>query len=172
MITARTYTAKYRDGSGIVKEVATGCRDESAARSILGKLERRAEKVKGEVLTAAEDAIVDHQAVPLAEHITAFIDHQKAKGVPAGSMTSRRQFGRVATDCGFRRLTDLTASAWNAGLLARASRRHGAATRNDYRVAWVMFGNWCIRTHRLLSSPFADVPRADAKADRRRHAGH
>jgi hypothetical protein len=33
VITARTYTAKYRDGSGIVREVATGCRDESAARS-------------------------------------------------------------------------------------------------------------------------------------------
>ncbi len=29
VITARTYTAKYRDGSGIVREVATGCRDES-----------------------------------------------------------------------------------------------------------------------------------------------
>ena len=62
MITARTYTAKYRDGSGIVREVATGCRDESAARSILGKLERRAEMVKGEVLTAAEDAVIDHQS--------------------------------------------------------------------------------------------------------------
>jgi integrase len=31
-----------------------------------------------------------------------------------------------------------------------------------------MFGNWCIRTRRLLSNPFADVPRADAKVDRRR----
>ena len=49
-VEAGTYTAKYRDGSGIVREVATGCRDESAARSILGKLERRAELVKGEVL--------------------------------------------------------------------------------------------------------------------------
>ena len=59
VITARTYTAKFRDGSGIVKEVATGCRDEQAARSVLSKLERRAELVKGEVLTAAEDAIGD-----------------------------------------------------------------------------------------------------------------
>jgi hypothetical protein len=28
VITARTYTAKFRDGSGVVREVATGCRDE------------------------------------------------------------------------------------------------------------------------------------------------
>jgi len=46
-VEAGTYTAKYRDGSGIVREVATGCRDESAARLILGQLERRPELVKG-----------------------------------------------------------------------------------------------------------------------------
>ena len=55
VVTARTYTAKYRDGSGIVQEVATGCRDESAARSVLGDLERRAELVKAKVLTVDED---------------------------------------------------------------------------------------------------------------------
>jgi hypothetical protein len=38
---AGTYAAKYRDGSGIVREVATGCRDESAARSVLTELMRR-----------------------------------------------------------------------------------------------------------------------------------
>lgn len=54
VITARTYTAKYRDGNNRIVEVATGCRDESAARSVLSKLQRRAELVKGEVLTASE----------------------------------------------------------------------------------------------------------------------
>ena len=40
------YYAKYRDGSGIVRTVATGCRDETAARGILGDFaERRAELV-------------------------------------------------------------------------------------------------------------------------------
>ena len=43
------YVAKYRDGRGIVREVATGCRDETAARSVLGDLERRAELVKANV---------------------------------------------------------------------------------------------------------------------------
>ena len=78
VITARTYTAKYRDGSGVVRETATGCRDESAARSVLGKLERRAELVKGEVLTAAEDAVVDHQSTQLEDHIATFFEHQSA----------------------------------------------------------------------------------------------
>ena len=68
---AGTYVAKYRDGSGIVQKTATGCRDESAARSVLTDLERRAEKVKGGILTADEAAAIDHQETPLAEHVAA-----------------------------------------------------------------------------------------------------
>jgi len=52
--TAATFTAKYRDGAGIVREVSTGCRDEQAARRILADLERRAELVKAGVMTPAE----------------------------------------------------------------------------------------------------------------------
>lgn len=81
MITAKTYTAKYRDGSGLVQEVATGCRDESAACSLLNGLERRAEQVRGGILTADESAAIDQQDRPLAEHFAAFLEHQKAKGI-------------------------------------------------------------------------------------------
>ena len=66
------FVAKYRDGSGIVREVATGCRDEQAARSVLADLERRAELVKAGVMTPKEDQIADHQAIALAEHVDAF----------------------------------------------------------------------------------------------------
>jgi hypothetical protein len=37
---AATFTAKYRDGEGVIREVATGCRDEDAARPALSQLER------------------------------------------------------------------------------------------------------------------------------------
>ena len=168
VITARTYTAKYRDGNRQIQEVATGCRTEDAARAVLTDLEKRADKVRSGIRSSTEDAVIDHQATPLADHITTYIDHQKAKGASRRVDDVRRQLRRVAADCGFRRLTDLTASALERWLLAREAAGMGAATRNEYRIAWVMFGNWCIRTHRLLSSPFADVPRADAKVDRRR----
>src|SRR4051812_18082675 len=48
------YVAKYRDGSGVVQTVSTGCRDETAARQVLADLERRAELVRAGVMTAAE----------------------------------------------------------------------------------------------------------------------
>ena len=169
-VEAGTYTAKYRDGSGIVREVATGCRDESAARSILGKLERRAELVRGEVISASEDAVIDHQSTPLADHIAAFIDHQKAKGVSRRVNDTRSQLRRVAADCCFIRLADLDATALERWLLDQAAKGMSAGTRNQYRGAWVGFCNWCmrIRPPRLMFNPFVKVPKADERADCRR----
>ena len=68
-----TFVAKYRDGGGHVVKVSTGCREEDAARSVLGKLERRAELVKSKVITPAEDATADHLAEPLADHLGDYI---------------------------------------------------------------------------------------------------
>src|SRR4051794_33605277 len=51
-----TYFARYRyrDGNGIVVEIATGCRDETAARQVIADLERKAERVRAGLLTPAE----------------------------------------------------------------------------------------------------------------------
>jgi hypothetical protein len=46
-----------------------------------------------------------------------------------------------------------------------------ARTRNAYRNALVAFCNWCIATNRLATNPFAAVPKANEKVDRRRSVG-
>ena len=169
MITCRTYTAKFRDGSGIVQEVATGCRDESAARSILGKLERRAVLVKGEVLTAAEDAIIDHQGTPLADHIDAYLLKLEAEGAsPVHRANVRRVLHRLAADCQFKRLGNLARESLERWLVSQEKAGMGARTRNTYRAAAVAFCNWCIETGRLLSNPVGNVAKADEAADPRR----
>ena len=56
------FTAKYRDGAGLVRTVATGCRDETAARQVLADLERKAELVRSGVMTTAEEQVGKHQA--------------------------------------------------------------------------------------------------------------
>ncbi len=163
------YTAKYRDGAGVVQEKATGCRDETAARSILADLERRAELVKAGVMTEAEDAVSSHQDTPLVEHFAAYIDHLTAKDVsPRRVKDMHSQLRRVAKDCGFHHLGDLDGSALERWLTVRKTENMSAATRNEYRGAALGFANWCIRNKRLTANPFGDVPRADAKADRRR----
>lgn len=67
VVSPKTYTAKYRDGDGVLREVATRCRDQQAARAVLQQLQIRADNVRSGLRTAAEDAVIDHQATPLVD---------------------------------------------------------------------------------------------------------
>jgi len=169
IVEAGTYTAKYRDGAGVVRKVATGCRDKTAAESVLADLERRAELVKAKVLTVAEDAVSDHQETPLAQHLADYLAHQKAKGLSRVRVkNTENRLKRLANECGFRTLKCLSAAALERWLTARQADGMGAGNRNEYRQELVGFANWCVRTRRLLINPFAGVSRADARADCRR----
>jgi integrase len=169
VITARTYTAKFRDGSGIVREVATGCRDESAARSLLTELERRAEKVRGKILTPNEDAAVGHQDTALADHLAVYLVKLENEGTsPIHRANVRRAMERLAADCQFKRLFDLGREALERWLVAQEKAGMGARTRNTYRAAAVAFCNWCVETGRLTGNPFAKVAKAAEDVDQRR----
>lgn len=118
-ITARTFMAKYRDGQGIVREVATGCRDEQAARAVLNALLKRAENVRSGVVTAADDGVIDCQATPIVEHIADYVTHQETKGASRRIIDVKRQLRRVVEDCKFSRLSDMTATALERWLHVR-----------------------------------------------------
>jgi integrase len=163
------FVAKYRDGSGVVRVESTGCRDETAARQVLAELERRAELVRSNVITAAEAAIGDHQTVPLAKHFGAFDEHHQAKGVTKiHREDTGRYLRRLATDCTFRTLADLRRESLERWLALRTAEGMSARTKNAYRNALVSFCNWCVETNRLALNPFDPVPKANEKADPRR----
>ena len=169
VVTAGTYIAKYRDGSGVVREVATGCRDESAARSVLTDMEKRAEKVKGGILTNAEDRMIDHQDTPLAEHVKAYLTKLEADGTsPDHRANVSRCLDRVADACGFARLADLRREALEKYLAAKTREGVSARTRNLDRTSLVAFCNWALETERLTANPFLKVKRANEEADRRK----
>ena len=105
------YVAKWRDGAGVVRTEATGCRDETAARQVLADLERRAELVRSGVMTGAEAAIGDHQAAPFAGHLDAYLGTSKPLASRQDTFTkSAASLGRLADDCRFGRLADLDAA--------------------------------------------------------------
>lgn len=169
VIAARTYTAKYRDGTGIVREVATGCRDESAARSVLGELERRAEMVKGGIVSAAEDAMMGHQATPITEHVDTYLQSLESAGRALEHRNNcARAIRRIVADCRFSTLSDLRRESLEYWLLSQTKSGMGARTRNLYRGAIVSFCNWCLETGRLASNPFLNVEKANEKTDVRR----
>src|SRR5262249_10294800 len=120
-------------------------------------------------MTAAEAAIGDHQAAPLAKHFAAFDEHHQAKGVTKiHREDTGRYLNRLAADCAFRTLADLRREALERWLAMRAAEGMSARTRNAYRNALVSFCNWAVETNRLAVNPFDPVPKANEKADPRR----
>lgn len=136
------YVAKYRDGSGVVHVVTTGCRDETAARQVLADLERRAKLVRSGVISATEARVADHQSEPLAEHLDAFAKYHQAKGVTKiHREDTRRYLYRLASDCRFGTLAALRRETLESWLAGRTSEGMSARSRNAYRNALVSFCN-------------------------------
>jgi len=121
-------------------------------------------------------AIVEHAALRIGRWyslsqmlLEAWLAHIEAKGVTPGRVrTNRQRFTQVAEDCGFARLTDLDGVDLERWMVDKAADGMSAGARNGYREACVAFANWAVRARRLGENPFAYVPKADAKADRRR----
>jgi integrase len=169
LLESRCYLAKFRDGQGIVQEISTHCYDEQAARQVLADQIQRAERVKGGILTSAEDAVIDHLTTPLDDHINDYLNSLEAGRTCAeyrGNVS--RQLRRLTADCGFCQLSDLNAASASKWLVIRAKEGMGARTQNSYRTAAVAFGNWLVDQGRLLAHPFKKLPIADEKVDRRR----
>ncbi len=163
------YIAKWRDGAGVVREKATRCRDETAARQVLADFERRAELILANVMTGAEAAIGDHQASPLAKHFDAYDEHHQAQGVTKiHREDTGRYLRRLAAECSFGTLADLRREALERWLARRTADGMSARARNAYRKAIVSFCNWCVETDRLAVNPFERIAKANEKADPRR----
>ena len=163
------FVAKYRDGDGLVREVSTGCKDETAARRVLAEWERKAELVRSGVMTGAEDKVSRHRGTALTDHFNAFDEHLTAKGSSTIYRTCVAQrLRRLATECAFAALSDLSREPLERWLAGQAGKGMAAKSRNHYRNALVTFCNWCVSTSRLASNPVAVVGKANEKADRRR----
>jgi len=164
-----TFTAKFRDGSGIVREVATGSRTKDGALSVLKSLTDRAAKVQSRILTAAEDETIDHQQTPLAEHFAEYVASLNAADNSRRYIDETvRLFNRVAFECRFVRLGDIQWNAVVAWLNERKTEGMAARTRNSYVQAVAGFSKWCVSHSRLLVDPMTNASRADEKSDRRR----
>jgi len=169
-----TYFAEYRNGTGLVRRVTTGCRDETAARAVLAELEKRAEKVRAGIITKSEDAMTAHQHTPLTEHVAEFVATMRAAGRSEIHVTgTERLIQRVIDEAGFRRLSEIRAEAverWlgQQAVATKDKPAMAARTRNSYLVALRTFCNWCVERDRLPFNPLAKLDRADERSDRRR----
>jgi integrase len=163
------YLARYRDADGVTQTVATGCRDESAARTVLVELERRAELVRSGVLTTAQDAAADHKRSKIGAHLDAYLMSLRAKGDSERHCKNvRRLVTTVVSACKFHALRDVKREPVERWLASGDKACRSARTRNTYLAACKWFLNWCVDTERLVANPLARIQPADEKSDRRR----
>lgn len=182
---SKTYYANYRDGGGIVRVVATGCRDNSAAMAVLADFEQQAELVKGKIITSDQAKIAEHANSLMTVHIADFLEYQRLKKThPIRVKAYETRLQESARACGFRYLSDLSADSLSRWLAQQVDgpRQMGASVYNGFVEVWVAFGNWCLgkRTKgksrhghgekRLLANPFDKFPKMDEKAAPKRKA--
>jgi len=175
-----TYTAQYRDGAGILRRVATGCKSLDAARSVLADHERRAEKIRSGIVTQSDANAADFADVPIVEHTDAYIEHllcKRGKGarrnINAAHIANVRRALRLLTDeFGFRRLRDLNrrpVEQWVRRLLDLPDgERPAPRTVNLKLVSLTSFGNWLVEVGRLAANPLARLRKLDEADDIRR----
>jgi len=187
-----TYTAQFKDGSGVVRRVSTGCKSLDVARAVLADLESRADKVRAGIVTQAEANVAEHADTPVAEHVDAYLDeltYKPGKGarrsINAEHLANVRRSLRLAVDeCGFRRLRDLNRLAvekWVARLLALPDdaivddagvvitpARPAARTINVRLCSLTAWGNWLVKSGRLTANPFSLLEKVAEADDKRR----
>ena len=154
--------------------MATGCKDETAARAVLASLEKRAEKVRSGIISTTEDRMSEHQHTPLTEHLAEYIASLKAAGRAKSHYTGTKHLvQRVIDELTLRRLADIQAEAVERWLGQQSTGQPGktamsARTRNSYLIALRSFCNWCVERDRLPFNSLAKLDRADERSDRRR----
>jgi integrase len=174
------YYAKFRDADGEVRIVSTGCKDESAARQFLAAQVRRAERIKVGVMTRREADAADRMHDPIDRHIDDYVARLPGKrGGPATPMhrdNTRRSLRRLAADCRWTCLADLTRDSLERWIASEAGKVKPRSARsiNCHRAAAIAFTNWAAAPDvgRLPANPFgsgrAAVKKADEDADPRR----
>ncbi len=169
LVEATTYTAKYRDAAGVVCVVSTGCKDRSTALAVAAELDKRAEKVRAGVITAAENIAANNAQAKTESCIAAYVEHLEHIGCCRKHIVERRRtLTRVARECGFNRLRDLSGEPLEKWLGVCAREGMGPRTRNTYRAALNAFANWLVMTKRITANPFKHVSAANERTDVRR----
>jgi len=192
IVQASTFTAKFRDGSGVIRKVATQCRTREAAKQVLADLEARSEKVRSGVLSAREADSAEHLHTPIEDHIADYLSSlasSRGKGAhPNVSKTHvdnvRRGLGDIARECEFKTLRDLDRQKvldWANECLrrpdefirkkdgtTRVRKAPGPRTINAKLTALTAFGNWLADAGRVIENPFERLKKLDESDDVRR----
>ena len=166
---ADTYTARFRDHDGQVRQISTGCRTKDAAAAVLAELVRKAELVKSGIITPEEQEAAVHAGQEIQTQIDEYLQQLCLRASELHVYHVRLQLARLVGDCKLTTLSDLQPGVVSAWLARQKRVGMGNRTLNIYRSALYGFATWCVENGRLQHNPLARVPRARESENQRRH---
>jgi len=174
-----TWYARIRmAATDAVVDVATGCRDKTAAASRMAELVAEQERIRAGVVTQREANTAKHGHRLYTDTVTAFIDSMTARGCVKSTRRDWRYYLESAgrDGLGWRTLRDMDRAELERYLSMRAVTPKdkdkpesvmGARVHNAHVTAFVAFGAWCARQGYVKVNPFAGTAKRDERADRR-----
>jgi len=139
------WMARYRDASGLLQEVSTGCRDKSNAAIFLANMEAMIERIKLGVVTETELDTRDAGDVEIATQIEAYLSslkNKRGKGrreriSDSHLVNVRRSLFRIVNGCSFKSIRDIrreSVSQWVTDCLNDVSLDWSARTINSHII--------------------------------------
>lgn len=168
---ANTWSVSYMDMNGIRRIQSTGCRDKSAARYVLAKIEQRIEHVKSGMISKQELRMLECRNAPISVHFDDYMQHLEVKTVRGRSLCKdhkqglRHRLRRIIDDCGMKTFEDITVEKLELWMMNAKESGKSPRTINTYRSAILTFCHWAVRYKRLSNNPLANLFKADESQD-------
>ena len=151
-----------------VRRIITGCHDLKGTQAIARKLEDEARQIRRGVIDTKAERLSHSEALPLADHLTAFVTMMRGKGVTENHVKRTEAFIKgVVEACGFKAAGYLDAAKVSAHVADLKANGKHTRSINARLTAIKSFTRWLFRTERMRTDPMMQVAKLNAKADRR-----
>lgn len=154
----RYWHGQYRlDGDEQYTRRSLRTTDKRVAQQRLDKLVEREERERAGILAPVAQA--EAAKAPLAVHLDAFLEYQRARNISKG-YTSKidQRVKRLIAECGWKRVRDVNAESFIAW---RNAQTLTPKTLNDYQHAIYAVLDWLKKTGRIEINPIGSVGRVD-----------
>ncbi len=149
------------------RRVIAGCYDLKGTQAIARKLEDEARQIRRGVIDTKAERLSHSEALPLADHLAAFVAMMHGKGVTEGHVKRTEVFIKgVVAACGFKTAAYLDAAKVSAHVADLKANGKHARSINARLTAIKSFTRWLFRTERMRTDPMMQVAKLNAKADR------
>ena len=161
----RTYCGRYRrPGQAKLTTVSLHVTDKAVAEQKLRQLIRDIEKE--EIGIAVPKRVRIAAETPLLDHINAYCaDLAGRQRAPEYVATIRARQMKLAIDCGWKRLIDVTAESFQAW---RSKQKWGPKTLNDYLAAISALFTWLKKAGLVEQNPLKLVGKSETRGKERR----